>query len=133
MATPSQHFDAARRWQEHYQKEVENIGLTIPPPTLGQSTNDYRREMMRLLKKTFIPATHDLYQVQMRELPAGALAAIEEKLLPACKIEAFNPLTVPRGEIRESCEDQLERPPGSRIYWAGSLYQIYDAPRSSRR
>ena len=70
MASPKDHFEAARRWQEHYQAAVEDIGLNIPPPTLGQSTNDYRREMMRLLKKTFIPPTHDLYKVNMRGLPA---------------------------------------------------------------
>jgi hypothetical protein len=101
MASPKEHFEAARRWQEHYQAQVEDIGLNIPPPTLGQTTNSYRREMMRLLKKTFIPATHDLYQVQMRGLPASALPAIEQALLPACKTEAFNPATVPKGEIRE--------------------------------
>jgi hypothetical protein len=101
MATPQQHFDASRRWQEHYQAAVEDIGLNIPPPTLGQSTNDYRREMMRLLKKTFIPPTHDLFKVQMRQLPDDVLAGFEQMLLPACKTEAFNPLTVPRGEIRE--------------------------------
>jgi hypothetical protein len=101
MATPQQHFDASRRWQEHYQKEVEDIGRNIPPPTLGQTTNDYRREMMRLLKKTFIPTTHDLYQVQMRQLPDDVLAGFEQMLLPACRTEAFNPLTVPKGEIRE--------------------------------
>jgi hypothetical protein len=101
MASPKEHFDAARRWQEHYQKEVEDIGLNIPPPTLGQSTNDYRREVDRLLKKTFIPPNHDLYQVNMRGLPDDALAGIEQMLLPACKTEAFNPLTVPRGEMRE--------------------------------
>jgi hypothetical protein len=101
MATPQQHFEASRRWQEHYQKEVEDIGLNIPPPTLGQTTNDYRREMMRLLKKTFIPPTHDLYKVNMRGLPADVLAGFEDMLLPACKTEAFNPLTVPKGEMRE--------------------------------
>jgi hypothetical protein len=77
MATPQQHFDASRKWQEHYQKEVEDIGLNIPPPTLGQSTNDYRREMMRLLKKTFIPPTHDLYKMQMRALPADVLSGFK--------------------------------------------------------
>ena len=101
MATPQQHFDASRRWQEHYQAAVEDIGLNIPPPTLGQSTNNYRREMMRLLKKTFIPPTHDLYKVNMRGLPADVLSGFEDMLLPACRTEAFNPLTVPRGEIRE--------------------------------
>ena len=101
MASPQEHFDASRRWQEHYQKEVEDIGLNIPPPTLGQSTNNYRREMMRLLKQTFIPPTHDLYKVQMRALPDDVLAGFEQMLLPACRTEAFNPATVPRGEIRE--------------------------------
>ena len=101
MATPQKHFDASRKWQEHYQKEVEDIGLRIPSPVLGQSTNDYRRELMRLLKKTFIPTTHDLYRVQMRQLPDDVLSGFEDMLLPACKTEAFNPLTVPKGEIRE--------------------------------
>src|SRR6516162_499902 len=101
MANPQQHFDAARRWQEHYQAQVEDLGCNIPPPTLGQSTNDYRREMMRLLKQTFIPQTHDLYKVQMRQLPDDVLAGFEQMLLPAVKVEAFNPLTVPKGEIRE--------------------------------
>ena len=101
MANPQQHFDAARRWQEHYQAQVEDLGCNIPPPTLGQSTNDYRREMMRLLKQTFIPTNHDLYKVQMRSLPDDVLAGFEQMLLPACKTEAFNPMTVPKGEIRE--------------------------------
>ena len=101
MASPKEHFDAARRWQEHYQKEVEDIGLRVPSPVLGQTTNNYRREMMRLLKKTFIPQTHDLYKVQMRQLPDDVLAGFEQMLLPACRVEAFNPATVPRGEIRE--------------------------------
>ena len=101
MANPQQHFDAARRWQEHYQAQVEDLGCNIPPPTLGQSTNDYRREMMRLLKQTFIPTNHDLYKVQMRSLPDDVLAGFEQMLLPACKTEAFNPMTVPKGEMRE--------------------------------
>ena len=101
MASPKEHFDAARRWQEHYQKEVEDIGLRVPSPVLGQTTNNYRREMMRLLKQTFIPQTHDLYKVQMRQLPDDVLAGFEQMLLPAVKVEAFNPLTVPKGEIRE--------------------------------
>src|SRR6516225_1161740 len=101
MASEQEHFQASRKWQEHYQKEVEDIGLNIPSPVLGQTTNNYRREMMRLLKQTFIPPTHDLYKVQMRSLPDDVLAGFEQMLLPACKTEAFNPMTVPKGEIRE--------------------------------
>ena len=35
MASEQQHFEASRKWQEHYQKEVEDIGLNIPAPTLA--------------------------------------------------------------------------------------------------
>src|SRR5262245_18061929 len=110
MASPQQHFDASRRWQEHYQKEVEDIGLNIPPPTLGQSTNDYRREMMRLLKKTFLPATHDLSKVNMRGLPDDVLSGFEDMLLPGCKIAAFDPLTVPKGLIRDVLKTDVNGP-----------------------
>src|SRR5262245_44536630 len=34
-------------------------------------------------------------------IPADVLSGFEDMLLPACKTEAFNPLTVPKGEIRE--------------------------------
>jgi hypothetical protein len=101
MASHQQHFDASRKWQEFYQREVEDIGLNIPPPTLGQTTNSYRREMMRLLKKTFLPPSHELSRVQMRSLPDDVLEGYEKMLLPAVKVQAFNPATVPRGEIRE--------------------------------
>lgn len=90
---------SARRFAS--KREVENIGLNIPPPTLGQSTNDYRREMMRLMKRTFLPQTHDLSRVNMRGLPDAALAGIEQALIPAVKVAAFDPMTVPRGQFRE--------------------------------
>jgi hypothetical protein len=102
MATEQQHFEASRRWQEYLQREVgDEVGLRIPAPVLGQVTYDYVREQMRTLKRTFLPQNHDLYRVNMRGLSNDAVQPMMETLIPACKVEAFNPLTVPRGEFRE--------------------------------
>jgi len=35
MASPKDHFEAARRWQEHYQSAVEDIGLNISAADVG--------------------------------------------------------------------------------------------------
>jgi hypothetical protein len=68
---------------------------------LGQAVNDYRRETLRQIKRTYLPRTHDLYQVQYRGLKADALDVLEPKLLETAKVEAFNPNTVTPGEFRE--------------------------------
>jgi hypothetical protein len=40
MASPQQHFDAARRFQEYYDGVLRDIGARAPQPVLGQSVND---------------------------------------------------------------------------------------------
>ena len=68
---------------------------------LGQSVNDYRRETLRTLKRTFLPQNHELYQVQYRALKADALDALEPQLLKAVVAEANNPAHVPAGELKK--------------------------------
>jgi hypothetical protein len=60
MSTPQEHFDAARRFQEFYDETLRKIGARAPEPTVGQTCNDYRRETLRNLKRTFLPPVHDL-------------------------------------------------------------------------
>jgi len=101
MASPQQHFDASRQWQEYIQREVgDEVGFQVPAPTLGQTCPDYQRETMRLLKKTYLQH-HQLYSVNMRGLPNDALQPMWNTVIPAVKTEAVNPLTVPKGEMRE--------------------------------
>jgi len=101
MATEQQHFDAARKWQEYLQREVgDEVGFQVPAPTLGQTSPDYQRETMRLLKKTYLQH-HRLNEVNMRGLPNDALQPMWNTVIPAVKTEASNPATVPKGEIRE--------------------------------
>ena len=101
MASEQQHFDAARQFQAFYDEALSKVGGRAPAPVLGQSVDDYRRETLRQLKRTFLPPAHDLYQVQYRSLRSDALGAIEPQLLQACVTEAVNPAHVAPGEFKE--------------------------------
>ena len=101
MSTDQQHFDAARQLQAFYDETLRKVGARAPQPTLGQSVNDYRRETLRNLKRTFLPEVHPLYEVQYRSLRSDALAALEPQLLQACVVEANNPAHVPPGELKK--------------------------------
>jgi hypothetical protein len=99
--TEQQHFDACRQYQAYYDEYLREVGGRAPPPTLGQTVNDYRRETCRRFKRTFLPPIHDLYRVNYRGLRSDALSALEPQLLQACVVEANNPNTVPPGEFRK--------------------------------
>jgi hypothetical protein len=101
MSTDQQHFDAARQFQAYYDETLRRVGTRAPQPTLGQSVNDYRRETLRQLKRTFLPEVHPLHQVQYRSLRTDALEALEPQLLQACVEEANNPAHVPPGELKK--------------------------------
>jgi hypothetical protein len=97
------HFSGCRRYQEHYQNAVASIDGRIPAPVFGQSVNEYRCEVLRLLKRTFLPQNHELYKINYRGLKndSAALRALEPQLLREVVVQANNPANVPRGEIRE--------------------------------
>jgi hypothetical protein len=101
MATPQEHHAAAVRFQEYYSEALRTIGVRVPGPVRDQTVNDYRRETLRNLKRSFLPQNHDLYKVQYRKLPADALAIFEPQLLAACRTEAVNPAHLEPGEIRK--------------------------------
>jgi hypothetical protein len=101
VATPEEHFSASKKFQEYYDETLRKVGVRAPQPVLGETVNHYRRETLRSLKRTFLPQTHPLYEVQYRELKADALGVLEPQLLEACVVEANNPAHVPPGELRK--------------------------------
>src|SRR6516165_1633729 len=101
MSSEQEHFDAARKFQAFYDETLRKVGVRAPQPVLGETVNHYRRETLRSLKRTFLPQTHPLYEVQYRELKADALGVLEPQLLEACVVEANNPAHVPPGELRK--------------------------------
>ena len=132
MASPQQHFDAARKFQAFYDEVLRDIGARAPEPVLGQSVNDYRRETLRTIKRTYLPQNHDLYQVQFRGLKADALDVLEGQLLRTVKVEAVNPNNVPPGEYREI----IKRDPRNGYQehqFIGPRSFVFDMTRPGRR
>jgi hypothetical protein len=101
MSSPEEHLSASLKFQEFYDNTLRKVGMRAPQPTLGQSCNDYRREVLRTIKRTFLPQNHPLYAVQMRALKADALGVLEPQVLEACVVEANNPIHVPAGELKK--------------------------------
>ena len=101
MATEKDHHDANRKWQEHYDNKLSQIGMRAPDPVLGQTVRDYRIDVLVKAKKAFIPRTHELRQFSLDDVKDDALGVIESKILDAVVVEAQNPANVPRGEMRE--------------------------------
>ena len=131
MATPRQHFEAARQFQEYYDQTLRKVGTRAPPPAVNQSVNDYRRETLRTLKRTFLPQNHPLYQVQMRDLRADALDALEPQVLQAVAVEAINPENLAPGEIRAI--EKVDEFGNKRIDWVGRESFVKDMMRPGRR
>jgi hypothetical protein len=132
MSTPEQHFDAARQFQAFYDDTLRKVGMKAPEPVLGQTVNDYRRETLRNLKRTFLPQNHDLYQVQYRQLKSDALQVFEPQLLQACVAEANNPAHVPPGELRK-VEELDEYGKLKTIRWVGQESFVKAMGRPGRR
>jgi hypothetical protein len=101
MSTPEEHLSASLKFQEYYDETLRNVGVRAPQPVLGDTVNHYRRETLRNLKRTFLPQTHPLYEVQFRELKADALGILEPQLLKAVVVEANNPCHVEQGQLKK--------------------------------
>jgi hypothetical protein len=100
MSSAQEHHAAARRYQAYYDEALRDVGMRAPQPILGQTVNDYRRETLRTLKKTFLQ-NHEFRKVNMRGLPADALQGFEPQVLKAAVKEANNPANVPKGELKQ--------------------------------
>ena len=132
MASEQEHFDAARKFQAYYDDTLRKVGMRAPQPVLGQTCNDYRRETLRTLKRTFLPQVHELYKVNFRGLPADVLNPFETQLLSAVVVEANNPIHVPAGELRK-IEELDEYGKLKTIRWIGQESFVKQMGRPGRR
>jgi hypothetical protein len=131
MATDEQHFQACRRFQEYYDAALQQVGTSAPAPRPGQRVNDYRRETLRQLKRTFLPQNHPLYQVQMRDLRADALNVFEPQVLQATVKEAVNPAHLAPGELRPI--ERRDALGNKHIAWIGQESFVKAMGRPGRR
>jgi hypothetical protein len=90
---------SARVIQEMAQDSLDPWGVRVPGPTLGEPPDEYRRKLLIMAKKQ-LPVEHELRKIQVRQLRADALAVFEPQIYSACKAEAYNPSSVPPGDMR---------------------------------
>jgi len=132
MSTPEEHLSACLKFQEYYDNTLRKVGMRAPQPTLGQTVNDYRRETLRTIKQTFLPQNHPLYAVQMRQLKADALGALEPQVLEAAVVEANNPIHVEPGQLRK-VEELDDYGKLKTIKWIGKESFVKAMGRPGRR
>jgi hypothetical protein len=102
MPNEQDHLETARQWQAYYQDSLREAGgMDVPAPKLGQSVNAYRRETARLIKREYLPPSHEYYKIQWRGLPSDVLDRLEPELIKTAVKEAWNPAYVPPGQLRE--------------------------------
>jgi hypothetical protein len=122
---------ACQMWQAYYDDVGKQVGVRAPPPVLGQHPNDYRRETLRMFKKSFLNH-HPLAKINMRGLPDDVLPQFEAQVLEAVPKEAYNPASVPEGELRRVERlDQTGRV--AEINWIGQTSFVKDMGRPGRR
>jgi hypothetical protein len=117
--------------QPRFDEVGRQIGFRAPQRVLGQDPNDYRPEVLRTLKKTYLNH-HDLNRVNMRGLDDSVLPQFEEMVLQAVVKEAHNPANVPLGEMRRL--DKLDAfGKLQEIHWIGQECFVKQMGRPGRR
>jgi hypothetical protein len=112
MATQAEHRIHIDKYRAYYDEELtRHVGARPPEPFPGQTVTDYRIEALRSFKQSYLPQTHKLYGVNFRRTRASFrndaaglnafLSTIEPQVLAACRTEAWNPLHVPKGELKQ--------------------------------
>ncbi len=91
---------ACQMIQARHDAVLKQVGARAPAPIMGQSPEDYKRENLRFMKRSYL-ANHPLYKINMRGLPDDALPQFETQVLNAVPAEEYNPLNVPIGEIKQ--------------------------------
>jgi hypothetical protein len=132
MSSAEEHLSACLKFQEYYDNTLRKVGMRAPQPILGTTVNDYRRETLRTIKRTFLPQNHPLYAVQMRDLKADALQALEPQVLEAAVAEANNPCHVEPGQLRK-VEELDEYGKLKTIRWIGQESFVKQMGRPGRR
>jgi hypothetical protein len=91
---------SARIYQERFDNALRDIGVRAPEPVLGMHPDDYRREVLRAIKKNHLQ-NHEYNKLNMRGLPSEVLDNFEPMIINAAIAEAQNPMNVPPGELRQ--------------------------------
>ena len=103
--TAQDHLERGREYQAQYDTVLRELGMRAPPMTLGKSVNDYRRSVLGLIQKEFLPPTHEFAAMDTSKLlnnkDGRLLDNFEPQFLAAAPKEFRNNANVPPGTIRQ--------------------------------
>jgi hypothetical protein len=136
MATlEAQNLDACKQYRAYYDEVLcRHVGIQPPEPRAGEDVNHFRARSLNLFKRTFLPPVHD-YHVGYHALSRADSTAFnwfEKQMLAACKVEANNPIHVPRGELRK-IEERDALGQIRQIKWIGQECFVKQMGRPGRR
>jgi hypothetical protein len=102
MTAPNEqdYFERSRSFQAFYDDSLREVGIRIPAPVLGQTTNEYRRKTLAALQRALLPRNHELARVNFNDMKSDALQAFEPQALDACKRERTNPANILPGQLK---------------------------------
>ena len=120
---------AARMFQERYDSALGPWDRRAPSPTLGQTVEDYRKETLVKMKK-LLPDNHKL-RISIRRLDADTLNILDPQICRAVRDEAYNPNTVPPGELRRVVETDGNG--AKMVRWIGTECFTRQMGREGRR
>jgi hypothetical protein len=89
----------ARAMQERCDDSLQPWGIRAPALVAGESLGQYRRRLLILAKRQ-LPDSHQLRQVQVRQLESDALKVFEPRIYAECRRAAYSADSVPPGQLR---------------------------------
>ena len=99
MASLREHYDAAKEYQEYYDKILQRVGSYALPPYEGEKVHDYRRRILNTVTHTHLPEINEYY-MDYNTLRVDALDVMEPQALKAVQKAAVDPTFLKPGEIR---------------------------------
>jgi hypothetical protein len=121
---------AARVYQERADTALSPWDIRAPAPVLGEDAAKYRRDLAVKLKR-LLPEAHELRKVQYRRLDDSALGALEPDLYRTVRNIAFDPMSVPAGEMRRVVK--VDSNGLKMVEWVGQESFIKEFTRRGRR
>jgi hypothetical protein len=93
-----------------YQARVDSIlapySVRAPTAVAGETSEMYCRRLLDIARAR-LPATHELYRLNLASVPRDAFRVFSDSILEAVEASAFDPGSVPHGALVERIADDV--------------------------
>jgi len=116
--------------QESYQKALDPWGVQVPRPITHEDPTEYSRRLLPLLVE-HLPDDHKWRSFRPQKVDDDILARIEPQILQAVADSAFDPRTIPPGEMRKRVTTTANGQ--QQVEWIGPTSFVLDFVAPNRR